>query len=100
MMMRVIPVVLIGLAACSPVPQLETEAPDPNAPRSYLQLAPIDRLIARGSVLTVNEDTTETLQERVQRLKDRADDLREPVLSDEEKDRLETDLQEGLPQDG
>lgn len=100
MSLRAIPILTLLLAGCGNFPKLETEAPDPNAPRGYLQLAPIDRLIARGDVITVSEETTETLQERVQRLKDRAEDLSEPVLTDEEKDRLESDLHEGLPEDG
>jgi len=100
MMIRLIPFAILLVAGCGTFPKLETPAPDENAPKGYLQLAPIDRLIARSDVITVSEETTETLQERVKRLKDQAEALRDPVLTDAEKDRLETDLQEGLPQDG
>ncbi|MEL7212743.1 MAG: hypothetical protein AAGK92_08785 [Pseudomonadota bacterium] len=100
MILRVIPLATLLLAACGDFPNLETPAPDDTTQQGFLQLAPIDQLTARGDILTVSEDTTETLQERVQRLKDRAEGLRSPVLSDAEKDRLEADLFEGLPEDG
>lgn len=93
---RLIPAFALLLAGCGDFPKLETPAPA-DAQQGFLQLAPIDRLVARGDVITVSEDTTETLQDRVQRLKDRADSLRAPVLTDAEKDRLETDLFEDLP---
>ncbi len=99
MMMRLIPVALVTLAGCGEFPKLETPPPE-DAQQGYLQLAPINQLSARGDILTVSEDTTETLQDRVQGLKDRADTLSAPVLSDAEKDRLDSDPFEGLPEDG
>ncbi len=100
MMMRMLPFMVLMLAGCGDFPKLETPAPDDTAQKGFLQLAPIDRLTARGDILTVSEDTTLTLQERVQNLKNRAEALRSPVLSDADKDRLEEDLFEGLPEDG
>ncbi len=85
---RALPLLLVGLAACTQFPELDDRVGplDPRAP--FPALVPVEPLVAQAQEVRVEETEQAALQARVAALNARADRLRRTVVDRDTRARM------------